>query len=176
MNKKQTTHWLKVAVIGIALGLGLQFVRAWTEPTTAPPGGNVGAPINTGAQKQVKAGDICTTVTGAEKCLSTAGSSTTCNNNGTCDTAAGETTANCPGDCPYVQPAPVCDNDGFCEDFYLESFANCPGDCCLCGSIVWNYTLFSATTKCGSSISSVFGDLLMTMTCLYPGVWGPAHY
>ena len=53
-TRKQTIHWLKVAVIGIALGFALQFVRAWTEPTTTPPGGNVGAPINTGAQKQTK--------------------------------------------------------------------------------------------------------------------------
>jgi hypothetical protein len=58
MNKKQITHWLKVAVIGIALGFALQFVRAWTEPTEAPPGGNVGAPINTGAQTQTKAGGL----------------------------------------------------------------------------------------------------------------------
>lgn len=63
MNRKpknRITYWLKIAVIGIALGLGLQFVRAWTEPTAAPPGGNVGAPINTGANTQWKGmlGDI----------------------------------------------------------------------------------------------------------------------
>jgi hypothetical protein len=57
-TKKQITHWLKVAVIGIALGFALQFVRAWTEPSTAPPGGNVGAPINTGSQLQTKSGSI----------------------------------------------------------------------------------------------------------------------
>jgi hypothetical protein len=55
-TKKQLTYWLSVIVIGIALGLGLQFVRAWTEPATAPPGGNVGAPINTSATAQTKAG------------------------------------------------------------------------------------------------------------------------
>jgi len=55
-KKKQAMYWLKVAIIGIALGFGLQFVRAWTEPTTAPPNGNVGAPINTGATAQTKAG------------------------------------------------------------------------------------------------------------------------
>ena len=49
-------YWLKVAIIGIALGFGLQFVRAWTEPTTAPPNGNVGAPINTSSTAQTKAG------------------------------------------------------------------------------------------------------------------------
>jgi len=70
---KQITHWLSVIVIGIALGFALQFVRAWTEPTVAPPGGNVGAPINTGAQKQTKSGDICTNATGSEVCLGSVG-------------------------------------------------------------------------------------------------------
>lgn len=78
MNKKQLTYWLKVAVIGIALGLGLQFVRAWTEPTAAPPGGNVGAPINTSGNAQTKAGGLtagtltAATVTGTTQfCLGT---------------------------------------------------------------------------------------------------------
>ena len=57
-TKKQLTHWFLVIIIGVALGLALQFVRAWTEPTTAPPGGNVGAPINTSATAQTKAGAI----------------------------------------------------------------------------------------------------------------------
>jgi hypothetical protein len=69
-QKKQITYWLSVMIVGIALGLTLQFVRAWTEPTVDPPGGNLGAPINTGPNKQVKQGDICTTVTGSEICLS----------------------------------------------------------------------------------------------------------
>jgi hypothetical protein len=71
---KKAIYWLGVIAVGIALGLALQFVRAWTEPTAAPPGGNLGAPLNTGPQKQVKQGDICTTVTGSEICLSAAGS------------------------------------------------------------------------------------------------------
>ena len=79
-KKKQLTYWLSVAIIGIALGFGLQFVRAWTEPTTAPPNGNVGAPINTGANVQEKGdathnGDICVWNGGVKKCLSAAGSS-----------------------------------------------------------------------------------------------------
>jgi hypothetical protein len=57
-NQKQITHWLKVAVIGITLGFAIQFVRAWTEPIAAPPGGNVGAPINTGATEQTKQGGL----------------------------------------------------------------------------------------------------------------------
>lgn len=57
-TKKQAMYWLKVAVVGIALGLGLQFVRAWTEPTATPPGGNLGAPINTSANPQTKEGGL----------------------------------------------------------------------------------------------------------------------
>ena len=102
-QKKQLTHWLSVAVIGIALGLGLQFVRAWTEPSQAPPGGNLGAPINTGAQSQTKSGGItagtltAATVTGTTQlCIGT-----------DCRTAwpSGETTTTttgcyCTGYCP----------------------------------------------------------------------------
>jgi hypothetical protein len=47
-----------VIVVGIALGLALQFVRAWTEPTTAPPNGNVGAPVNTSSIWQTKWGQL----------------------------------------------------------------------------------------------------------------------
>jgi hypothetical protein len=52
--------WSGVVTVGLILGISLQFVRAWTEPTEAPPGGNVGAPINTGANIQTKGvwGDI----------------------------------------------------------------------------------------------------------------------
>jgi hypothetical protein len=55
-KKNQIAYWLKIAVLGIILGFGLQFVRAWTEPTQTPPNGNVGAPINTGGNAQTKAG------------------------------------------------------------------------------------------------------------------------
>jgi hypothetical protein len=55
-KKNQIAYWLKIAVLGIILGFGLQFVRAWTEPTSSPPNGNVGAPINTGSQGQTKTG------------------------------------------------------------------------------------------------------------------------
>ena len=55
---KKASYWLSIAVIGIALGLSLQFVRAWVEPTAPAPGGNVGAPINTSATVQAKAGAL----------------------------------------------------------------------------------------------------------------------
>ena len=52
------TYWLGIVVLGVTLGLILQFARAWTEPSQAPPGGNVGAPINTGSQTQTKSGSL----------------------------------------------------------------------------------------------------------------------
>jgi hypothetical protein len=48
--------WSGVIMVGLVLGLSLQFVRAWTEPTDVPPNGNVGAPINTGTIGQFKQG------------------------------------------------------------------------------------------------------------------------
>jgi hypothetical protein len=48
--------WSGVIMIGLILGISLQFVKAWTEPSAAPPGGNVGAPINTGLLGQIKQG------------------------------------------------------------------------------------------------------------------------
>lgn len=52
--------WSGVVMVGLILGISPQFVRAWTEPMEAPPGGNVGAPVNTGANTQWKGvlGDI----------------------------------------------------------------------------------------------------------------------
>jgi hypothetical protein len=55
---KKAIYWLGVIAVGIALGLALQFVRAWTEPSAAPPGGNLGAPLNTGVSAQTKAGNL----------------------------------------------------------------------------------------------------------------------
>jgi len=55
---KRFTYWLEVAAIGIVLGLILQGARAWTEPSASPPGGNLGAPINTGNAGQVKQGPL----------------------------------------------------------------------------------------------------------------------
>src|SRR4030042_3378519 len=48
--------WSGVVMVGLVLGLTIQFVKAWTEPTVAPPGGNIGAPINTGINTQNKSG------------------------------------------------------------------------------------------------------------------------
>jgi len=55
---KNLVYWLKVIVIGVALGLTLQFVRAFTPPSGEAPNGNVGAPLNTGSQEQTKSGTL----------------------------------------------------------------------------------------------------------------------
>ena len=53
---ENTVWWSGVIMVGLILGVSLQVVRAWTEPTDAPPGGNLGAPINTGIIGQAKQG------------------------------------------------------------------------------------------------------------------------
>ena len=45
-------------MVGLIMGLTIQFVRAWTEPSQSPPGGNVGAPINTSDAVQLKTGGL----------------------------------------------------------------------------------------------------------------------
>ena len=56
--KKQISYWSGVVAIGIVLGFSIQFVKAWTEPTAPAPGGNLGAPINTGTLTQLKNGQL----------------------------------------------------------------------------------------------------------------------
>jgi trimeric autotransporter adhesin len=55
---KNIGYWTSVVVVGITLGLALQFAKAWTEPTLPPPGGNVGAPLNTSGIGQFKEGGL----------------------------------------------------------------------------------------------------------------------
>ena len=55
---KNISYWTSVITIGIVLGLSLQFVKAWTEPTMTAPSGNVGAPINTSITSQIKDGPL----------------------------------------------------------------------------------------------------------------------
>lgn len=62
---QKITYWLGVVAIGLVVGLSLQFVRAWTEPSVAPPGGNVGAPINTSNLGQTKIGGLILNTGGA---------------------------------------------------------------------------------------------------------------
>jgi len=51
-------YWMGVAVIGVVVGVSLQFAQAWTNPTVAPPNGNVGGPINTSGFTQFKSGAL----------------------------------------------------------------------------------------------------------------------
>jgi len=46
---------LGVLVLSVVVGFT---ILAWTEPTVAPTGGNVSAPLNTGSTAQTKAGAI----------------------------------------------------------------------------------------------------------------------
>lgn len=45
-----------LVVVGMSLGVGAKYVGAWTEPGSAPPNGNVAAPINASGITQTKAG------------------------------------------------------------------------------------------------------------------------
>jgi hypothetical protein len=51
-------YWTRVATLGVVIGVGLQFASAWTNPTAAPPLGNVSGPVTTSAIAQYKAGAI----------------------------------------------------------------------------------------------------------------------
>jgi len=55
---KTATYWLGVVALGLVLGISIQFVTAWTEPTATAPGGNLGAPINTSVNLQTKLGNF----------------------------------------------------------------------------------------------------------------------
>ena len=55
---KTISYWLSIIVIGVVVGISLQFVSAWTEPSLSPPQGNVAAPINVGPNSQYKEGAL----------------------------------------------------------------------------------------------------------------------
>jgi hypothetical protein len=59
-NMKKISYWASVAVVGTVLGFSLQLVQAWSEPGSAAPNGNVGAPINTSSTAQNKTGSFGT--------------------------------------------------------------------------------------------------------------------
>jgi len=40
--KSQIFYWMRVILVGVILGFGLQFAQAWVGPTQLPPNGNVG--------------------------------------------------------------------------------------------------------------------------------------
>lgn len=45
-------------ILGIIIGAWVHFSNAWVGPTESPAGGNVGAPINTSQNTQVKSGGL----------------------------------------------------------------------------------------------------------------------
>ena len=55
---KNAAYWSGVVILGLVVGVSIQFVTAWTEPTEAPPGGNLSAPVNTGETGQIKQGNL----------------------------------------------------------------------------------------------------------------------
>ena len=52
------TYWLSVIIVGLTVGLGIQFTQAWTAPSAAAPGGNVLGPVTTGGNAQWKTGTL----------------------------------------------------------------------------------------------------------------------
>lgn len=55
---KKIGYWTSVIIIGVVFGLALQFAKAWTEPSSTAPNGNVGAPINVSSIIQNKSGSL----------------------------------------------------------------------------------------------------------------------
>lgn len=62
---REVRFWGLSVFLGLALGLGLQYAHAWTEPLQLPPNGNVGAPLNTSNVGQVKEGGLTLNTGGA---------------------------------------------------------------------------------------------------------------
>ncbi len=57
------TGLLVMAVVSLSLLSGFNVVNAWTEPTSAPPDGNVTKPLNEGSDAQTKTGPLTITNT-----------------------------------------------------------------------------------------------------------------
>ena len=55
---------LSITIVFI-LVMGISMVKGWTEPTASAPGGNLGAPINTGSIGQIKDGTMIVNNLGA---------------------------------------------------------------------------------------------------------------
>ncbi len=68
-NVKKIAYWGKTILLGTIIGLSLQFVSAWTEPSFTPPDDNLGAPLNTGTMGQAKEGGLLLNTAGAKNGL-----------------------------------------------------------------------------------------------------------
>ncbi|MBU4298492.1 hypothetical protein KJ636_00390 [Patescibacteria group bacterium] len=58
MQKIKSVFLAGLPAIVIATLLVVAIIYAWTEPTSAPPAGNVSAPINVGLDPQTKSGNL----------------------------------------------------------------------------------------------------------------------
>ncbi len=63
--KRKIKYWGGVIIIGIMLGISIQFVVAWTEPSLDPPTSNLLAPINISNNSQYKEGSLYLNSSGA---------------------------------------------------------------------------------------------------------------
>lgn len=54
----------KVITLGLLLGLGIQFLFAWTAPSDPAPGGNVAGPVTTSNTGQIKSGNLVLNASG----------------------------------------------------------------------------------------------------------------
>ena len=61
MTTLRNSFFISGAVIALIIIAPLMALAAWSEPTQAPPGGNVDPPINTGSGNQVKNGGLSVT-------------------------------------------------------------------------------------------------------------------
>lgn len=58
------TYWLRVISLGLVVGVSIQFVQAWTAPSSTPPAGNVSGPITVGDVGQIKTGNLALNTSG----------------------------------------------------------------------------------------------------------------
>lgn len=55
---KKSAYLLNIAIVGMVVGLSIQFVRAWAPPTTSAPGNDVNAPVLTNGNQDVNAKNV----------------------------------------------------------------------------------------------------------------------
>jgi len=169
MNFKKILKQSFLPVLAAIILVG-GFVYAWSEPTSAPPASNVPAPINVGPDKQVKVGDICTSVTGEEICLSEVVSFPACTSAGGVPTTVGASTI-----CKF--PGASCPSGWSQYLKYTETTANTcmgAGDCGT--SVTSGYHAF-ANIDPATEARTYYDCTYYYNSCCYmtyscpPGIW-----